>query len=271
MPELPEVETTRKGIAPHLQGRAVREVVVRQRQLRWPIPRNLNALLQGQVIEQIDRRGKYLLLRMNKGTLIIHLGMSGSLRILPGRTPAQKHDHVDIVLDNEQCLRLRDPRRFGAVLWTRENPSRHKLLAALGPEPLSEQFDADYLWQKSRGRRLTIKAFIMDSKVVTGVGNIYANEALYLAGIHPGRAAGRIARARYAGLVNAIKQVLEAAIRQGGTTLRDFTASDGKPGYFRQQLHVYEREQEPCHQCGKPLRQVVISQRASYYCRHCQR
>jgi len=271
MPELPEVETTRKGIAPHLQGRTVREVIVRQRKLRWPVPRNLNALLQNQVIEQIDRRGKYLLLRMNKGTLLIHLGMSGSLRILPSQTPVQKHDHVDIVLDNGQCLRLRDPRRFGAVLWTRGDPLQHKLLAALGPEPLSNAFDADYLWQKSRGRKLAIKAFIMDSKVVTGVGNIYANEALYLAGIHPGRAAGRIARARYAELVNAIKQVLEAAIRQGGTTLRDFTASDGKPGYFRQQLHVYEREQRPCHQCGKPLQQVVISQRASYYCRYCQR
>ncbi|TDY04118.1 bifunctional DNA-formamidopyrimidine glycosylase/DNA-(apurinic or apyrimidinic site) lyase [Thiohalophilus thiocyanatoxydans] len=271
MPELPEVETTRKGIAPHLQGQRVRAVILRQRQLRWPVPRNLNASLQGQVIEQVDRRGKYLLLRMPAGTLIIHLGMSGSLRILPGQTPVQKHDHLDIVLDNNQCLRLRDPRRFGAVLWTREDPLQHKLLKTLGPEPLSDAFEADYLWQASRGRKLAIKAFIMDSKIVTGVGNIYANEALYLAGIHPKRAAGRIARARYTGLVNAIKQVLEAAIRQGGTTLRDFTASDGKPGYFRQQLHVYERHKMPCHQCGQPLQQIVISQRASYYCRHCQR
>ncbi|MDR9435502.1 MAG: bifunctional DNA-formamidopyrimidine glycosylase/DNA-(apurinic or apyrimidinic site) lyase [Thiohalophilus sp.] len=271
MPELPEVETTRRGIAPHLQGHQVREVIVRQRQLRWPIPRNLNALLRGQTIEQIDRRGKYLLLGMDTGTLILHLGMSGSLRILPATTPVQKHDHLDIVLDNGQCLRLRDPRRFGAVLWTRKDPARHKLLQSLGPEPLSDEFDGDYLWQRSRGRKLAIKSFVMDSKIVTGVGNIYANEALFIAGIHPQRAAGRISRERYQQLAVAIKQVLEAAIREGGTTLRDFTASDGKPGYFRLKLHVYERDQEPCHQCGKALRQIVIAQRSTYYCQHCQR
>jgi len=197
--------------------------------------------------------------------------MSGSLRVLPCKTPAEKHDHLDVVLNNDQCLRLHDPRRFGAVLWTRGDPARHKLLQSLGPEPLSAEFDGDHLWHRSRGRKLAIKAFIMDSKIVTGVGNIYANEALYLAGIHPQRAAGRIARARYAQLAAAIKQVLKAAIRQGGTTLRDFTASDGKPGYFRQKLHVYEREQQPCHQCGKALRHVVIAQRSSYYCQHCQR
>ncbi|MFO8025118.1 bifunctional DNA-formamidopyrimidine glycosylase/DNA-(apurinic or apyrimidinic site) lyase [Thiohalophilus sp.] len=271
MPELPEVETTRRGIAPHLQGRQVREVIVRQRQLRWPIPRNLNALLQGQTIQHIDRRGKYLLLGMDTGTLILHLGMSGSLRILPATTPPEKHDHLDIVLDNEQCLRLRDPRRFGAVLWSREDPLQHKLLKTLGPEPLSEAFTGDYLWQRSRGRKLAIKSFVMDSKIVTGVGNIYANEALFLAGIHPQRAAGRISRERYQQLVEAIKQVLAAAIRQGGTTLRDFTASDGNPGYFRQQLQVYEREHEPCHQCGQALRQRIIGQRSSYYCSRCQR
>jgi formamidopyrimidine-DNA glycosylase len=271
MPELPEVETTRRGIAPHLQDRQVREVIVRQRQLRWPVPRNLNAQLSGQTFASITRRGKYLLLGTQTGTLIMHLGMSGSLRVLPCQTPAEKHDHLDIVLDNGQCLRLRDPRRFGAVLWTRDDPARHKLLQSLGPEPLSDEFDGEYMWQRSRGRKLAIKAFIMDSKIVTGVGNIYANEALYLAGIHPQRAAGRIARTRYLQLAEAIKQVLQAAIRQGGTTLRDFTASDGKPGYFRQQLHVYEREQEPCHQCGQALRHVVIAQRSSYYCRYCQR
>lgn len=271
MPELPEVETTRRGIAPHLQGRQVCEVIVRQRQLRWPIPRNLNILLQGQTIEHIDRRGKYLLLGMDSGTLILHLGMSGSLRILPVATPAQKHDHLDIILDNDHCLRLRDPRRFGAVLWSRSDPLQHKLLKTLGPEPLSQAFTGDYLWQRSRGRKLAIKSFVMDSKTVTGVGNIYANEALFLAGIHPQRAAGRISRERYQQLVEAIKQVLEAAIREGGTTLRDFTASDGKPGYFRQQLHVYERARQPCHQCGQALRHRVIGQRSSYYCSHCQR
>lgn len=271
MPELPEVETTRRGIAPHLTGRTIRKVVVRQRQLRWPVPRNLNSLLQGQVIGQIDRRGKYLLLKLPTGSLIIHLGMSGSLRVLPADSAPQKHDHLDIVLDNDQCLRLRDPRRFGAVLWTRNDPMQHKLLKGLGPEPLDDAFNGEYLWQRSRGRKLAIKAFIMDSKIVTGVGNIYANEALYLAGIHPRRAAGRLSRERYAGLADAIKQVLRAAIRQGGTTLRDFTASDGKPGYFRQQLHVYERETLPCHHCGKALLHRVIGQRSSYYCSHCQR
>jgi formamidopyrimidine-DNA glycosylase len=239
--------------------------------LRWPVPRNLNALLQGKVIEQIDRRGKYLLIKLANGSLILHLGMSGSLRVLPADSIPQKHDHLDIVLDDGQCLRLRDPRRFGAVLWTRNDPMQHKLLKSLGPEPLDDAFNGDYLWQRSRGRKLAIKSFIMDSKIVTGVGNIYANEALYLAGIHPRRAAGRFSRERYARLADAIKQVLRAAIRQGGTTLRDFTASDGKPGYFRQQLHVYEREALPCHQCGKALLHCVIGQRSSYYCSHCQR
>lgn len=271
MPELPEVETTRRGIAPHLENHRVREVIVRQRQLRWPVPRDLNARLQGQVIEHVSRRGKYLLIGTAAGTLILHLGMSGSLRVLPCKTPPEKHDHLDIVLDNGQCLRLRDPRRFGAALWCRGDPRQHKLLRSLGPEPLDDVFDGDYLWQRARGRKLAIKAFIMDSKIVTGVGNIYANEALYLAGIHPQRAAGRISRARYAQLASAIKQVLRAAIRQGGTTLRDFTASDGKPGYFRQKLHVYERESQPCHQCGQMLRHSVIGQRSTYYCRHCQR
>jgi len=271
MPELPEVETTRRGIAPHLQDRTIREVIVRQRQLRWLVPRNLNRLLQGQTIRQIQRRGKYLLLGMDAGSLILHLGMSGSLRILPAETPAEKHDHLDVILDSGQCLRLRDPRRFGAVLWTRDDPLQHKLLKTLGPEPLSDEFTGEYLWQRSRGRKLAIKSFIMDSKIVTGVGNIYANEALYLAGIHPLRAAGRLSRARYNQLVEAIRQVLIAAIRQGGTTLRDFTASDGKPGYFRQQLHVYERDQQPCDQCGRPLHHRVIGQRSSYYCTHCQR
>lgn len=271
MPELPEVETTRRGIAPHLQSKTIREVIVRQPRLRWPVPRKLNALLRDRTIERIERRGKYLLLMLANGTLIIHLGMSGSLRILPCTTPAEKHDHLDIVLQNGQCLRFRDPRRFGTVLWTREDPLQHKLLKLLGPEPLSDEFGGDYLWQRSRARKIAIKPFIMDSKIVVGVGNIYANEALFLAGIHPKRPAGRISRQRYALLAEAIKQVLHAAIRQGGTTLRDFTSSDGKPGYFRQQLHVYERADQPCKQCGTSLKHTVIGQRSSFYCPQCQK
>jgi formamidopyrimidine-DNA glycosylase len=271
MPELPEVETTRRGITPHLQNQIIEDVIVRQRQLRWPVPRNLKTMLHGQSIEQIDRRGKYLLLKTANGTLIMHLGMSGSLRVLPCNTPAQKHDHLDLVLHNGQCLRFRDPRRFGTVLWTREDPLHHKLLKQLGPEPLSGQLSGEYLWQRSRGRKLTIKQFIMDSKIVVGVGNIYANEALFLAGIHPRRQAGRISRERYALLAKAIKQVLRAAIKQGGTTLRDFTASNGEPGYFRLKLRVYERAGQPCTHCGNPIKHTVIGQRSSYYCSQCQK
>jgi formamidopyrimidine-DNA glycosylase len=201
----------------------------------------------------------------------MHLGMSGSLRVLPCNTPAQKHDHLDLVLHNGQCLRFRDPRRFGTVLWTREDPLHHKLLKQLGPEPLSGQLSGEYLWQRSRGRKLTIKQFIMDSKIVVGVGNIYANEALFLAGIHPRRQAGRISRERYALLAKAIKQVLRAAIKQGGTTLRDFTASNGEPGYFRLKLRVYERAGQPCTHCGNPIKHTVIGQRSSYYCSQCQK
>lgn len=271
MPELPEVETTRRGITPHLQNQIIDDVIVRQRQLRWPVPRNLRTVLRGQTIEQIDRRGKYLLLKTTNGTLIIHLGMSGSLRVLPCDTPPQKHDHLDLILHNGQCLRFRDPRRFGTVLWTREDPFHHKLLKQLGPEPLSDQLNGDYLWQRSRGRKLTIKQIIMDSKIVVGVGNIYANEALFLAGIHPRRQAGRISRERYVQLAKAIKQVLRAAIKQGGTTLRDFTDGNGEPGYFRLKLRVYERTGLSCTRCGKPIQHTVIGQRSTYYCSHCQK
>lgn len=271
MPELPEVETTRRGITPHLVGQAVTKVIVRNRKLRWLVPSNLPSELQHHTVNSISRRGKYLLLHFENGTLIIHLGMSGSLRVLPSNTSAEKHDHVELQLASGQCLRLRDPRRFGAVLWTRRDPLKHKLLASLGPEPLLDEFDGDYLYARCRERKQAIKSFIMDSKIVVGVGNIYASEALFLAGIHPQRAAGRISKKRIEQLVSAIKQVLAAAIRQGGTSLRDFTDSDGKPGYFKQQLNVYGRAMEKCPNCEQPIRQVTIGQRASYYCTRCQK
>lgn len=270
MPELPEVETTRRGIAPHLEGHVVTDVVVRQPRLRWPVTRGLRSKLVGRELMLVERRAKYLLLRFSTGSLIIHLGMSGSLRILPWDIPPERHDHVDIVF-GERCLRLRDPRRFGTVLWHRGAIERHPLIAALGPEPLSDGFNPGYLAARAKGRRLAIKQLIMDGRVVVGVGNIYANEALYLAGIHPHRAAGRIARARLAGLVAAIKQVLAAAIEQGGTTLRDFQREDGRPGYFAQRLNVYGRGGLPCPGCGRPLKEIRLAQRSTVYCSHCQR
>jgi len=271
MPELPEVETTRRGIAPHLEGRRVRKVVVRQPRLRWPVPPRLARELTGQRIEHVRRRGKYLLLETAAGTAILHLGMSGSLRVLDAAEPPQAHDHVDICLDNGRCLRLRDPRRFGAVLWTTRPAAQHRLLRDLGPEPLGEAFDADYLFQRSRGRRGAIKPFIMDSKVVVGVGNIYASEALFLAGINPKTPAGRIGRARMQRLVEAIRAVLARAIEQGGTTLRDFSDSAGRPGYFQQQLQVYGRAGEPCRRCGGNIRSLTLGQRNTFYCPRCQR
>ncbi|UCE89794.1 MAG: bifunctional DNA-formamidopyrimidine glycosylase/DNA-(apurinic or apyrimidinic site) lyase [Pseudomonadota bacterium] len=270
MPELPEVETTLRGIAPHIVGRTVRKVVVRERRLRWPISRTLQSAVRGQPISAASRRAKYLLLTTPAGTIVIHLGMSGSLRIVPADTPPQAHDHLDIVFDNGRCLRLRDPRRFGAVLWTVRDPMTHARLRDLGPEPLSDALSGDYLLARSRGRRLAVKQFIMDSHVVVGVGNIYASEALYLARIHPKCAAGRITRQRYTQLADAIKAVLGKAIGFGGTTLRDFTNSDGRPGYFRNQLCVYDRAGEPCEQCGTQIRKIQQGQRATYYCSKCQ-
>ena len=270
MPELPEVETTRRGILPHIQGHRIQQIIVRERRLRWPVPADLNSKLQGQKILEVSRRGKYLLLTTPAGSLIIHLGMSGSLRVLACDTPCEKHDHVDIVLESQQCLRLRDPRRFGAVLFSDTDPLQHELLRDLGPEPLSAALSGEYLFAKSRKRTACIKAFIMDSHTVVGVGNIYANEALFAAGIHPRRAAGKITRRQYTLLAQAIKDVLRAAIKAGGTTLRDFTHSDGKPGYFRQSLQIYDRAGQPCPRCGKPISHAVIAQRATYYCTHCQ-
>jgi formamidopyrimidine-DNA glycosylase len=271
MPELPEVETTRRGIAPHALGERVSEVVVRDGRLRWPVPAELLVQLPGSVIQSLRRRGKYLLFYTDTGTLIVHLGMSGSLRVLERAGAAGKHDHVDIVLEGGRLLRYNDPRRFGCMLWTLDDPGQHALLQNLGPEPLEEDFTAAYLYRCSRGRKAAVKSFIMDSHVVVGVGNIYANEALYAAGIRPTRAAGRISPQRYERLVAEIKAVLTSAVTQGGTTLRDFVGGDGKPGYFRQQLNVYDRAGQPCRGCGEILSESRVGQRSTVYCRLCQR
>ena len=271
MPELPEVETSRRGITPHILKQAVNQVIIRQKQLRWTVPSSICKILPSQIIQQVDRRGKYILLKTQAGTLILHLGMSGSLRILPHDSPAEKHDHFDILFDNGKLLRLRDPRRFGAVLWTAKDPLQHKLLENLGPEPLSNAFDTDYLYSKSRNRKVAIKTFIMNSHIVVGVGNIYASESLFLAGIHPGRSAHNISRQRYQRLVDSIKHILQQAIQQGGTTLRDFTHENGKPGYFQQTLSVYGKTSQPCLRCGTLIKQITQAQRSSYYCPHCQK
>jgi formamidopyrimidine-DNA glycosylase len=269
MPELPEVETTLRGIEPHLLNQRIARVVVRDRRLRWPIPAEVSKA-EGQTFVSLQRRGKYLLLNLQQGGLIIHLGMSGSLRIISQPMTPEKHDHVDVELENGVCLRFNDPRRFGAFLWVDGEMQSHELLRKLGPEPLSDAFTADYLYQRSRNRSVAIKNFIMNGHIVVGVGNIYASEALYMAGIHPQRAAGRVSRQRYEGLVSAICDVLKRAIGQGGTTLRDFVNSDGAPGYFAQNLLVYDRAGNDCFQCGSAIKQKVIGQRSSYYCPACQ-
>jgi formamidopyrimidine-DNA glycosylase len=271
MPELPEVETSLRGIGPHLQGRTIERLVVRERRLRWPVPQSVDEAVAGEPIETLSRRAKYLLLGLPSGALILHLGMSGSLRVLAATTAPGPHDHVDLVLDDGNCLRLRDPRRFGSLHWAERPVEAHPLLARLGPEPLGPAFDGAYLHRHSRGRRAPVKTFIMDSRIVVGVGNIYASESLHRAGIHPHRPAGRIARARYDGLAEAIKSVLRAAIAEGGTSLRDFVQEDGNPGYFARALKVYGREGEPCPGCGEPIRQRRIGQRSSFFCARCQR
>lgn len=272
MPELPEVETTRRGIEPHVLGRRVEKVIIRQPQLRWPIPAELADELPGRRIESVSRRAKYLLLAAGDRNLMLHLGMSGRLRVLPAHTPAGKHDHLDIVLDNNQALRLNDPRRFGAALWISADPSRHELLERLGPEPLSDDFSGALLFTASRGRKAAVKNFIMDSHIVVGVGNIYASEALYRVGIHPGRAAGRIGRQRYDVLAETIKDVLNESIIQGGTTLRDYVGADGGTGYYQLRLSVYGKAGTPCPRCGPEylIRNKVIGQRSSFFCSNCQ-
>lgn len=268
MPELPEVETTCRGIAPHVRGQRIERIILRETRLRWPVSAEV-ASLEGSRITGVSRRAKYLLMALEQGHLIWHLGMSGSMRVLPVGSPPGTHEHVEFQFANGQSLRFRDPRRFGALLFSAQDPLQHRLLRALGPEPLADEFDADYLYNCCRGRSAAIKTLIMNSHVVVGVGNIYASEALYLAGIRPTRAAGRISKTRIAGLVDAIRATLGAAIEQGGTTLQDFTQADGKPGYFRHALQVYANRGQ-CHACGKPIRHLVQGQRSSYYCPGCQ-
>ncbi len=270
MPELPEVETARRGIEPHLLGQRIDNLLVREHRLRVPVQPDLPEILQGRVIEGVCRRGKYLLIQVSGGTVILHLGMSGSLRIVPQATRPGRHDHIDLVLSNGVALRLTDPRRFGLLVWTPADPMTHGLLAHLGPEPLDSGWDGATLWSAAKGRRVAIKGLLMDARIVVGVGNIYANEALFMAGIHPARAAGRIALGRYEQLAGEVKDVLSRAIEQGGTTLRDFVAEDGRPGYFSQSLRVYGRSGLPCISCGRAIREIRQLGRATYYCPACQ-
>ena len=270
MPELPEVETTRRGIEPHVVGRTVTRLIVRNPRLRWRVPEKLVKELPGHRIESVARRGKYLLLATAAGTAILHLGMSGSLRVADCGQPADKYEHVDIVLDNGDCLRLRDPRRFGSLLWTRDDPLRHKLLRDLGPEPLAEDFRGEYLFEVSRGRKRAIRDFLLDSQVIAGVGNIYANEALFVAGLRPTRPAGKITRAQYDRLTAAIRATLERALQAGGTTLRDFRNGHGEPGYFQLSLNVYGRKGGPCPACGTLIKAKRLGQRTAFYCPKCQ-
>lgn len=269
MPELPEVETTRRGIAPFVEGRVVTRVMLRRRNLRWPIPRAIDERLPGQRIETVERRAKYLLLHTQAGSALMHLGMSGSLRVTGPDAPWRKHDHYALVLDSGQELRFNDPRRFGCLLWEQAGEV-HPLLRHLGPEPLGDDFNGDVLWVASRGHRATVKSFVMDQSVVVGVGNIYASEALFMARVHPKRAAGRVSRKRYAQIAAAIRGVLSYSIARGGTTIRDFVAPDGEQGHFEQELQVYGRAGEACKVCGTPIRAAVIARRTSYWCPHCQ-
>lgn len=270
MPELPEVETTRQGIAPFLVGQRVTRVIVRNPRLRWRVPKGLSTELPGQIIRTITRRAKYLLLATDAGTVIVHLGMSGSLRVVDADRSPEKFDHVDLVLSNGKCLRLRDPRRFGSVLWTQKDPITHRLLAELGPEPLEPDFSSAYLHRVTRGRSRAIRDVLLDSRVVAGIGNIYANEALFSAGIRPTRAAGRLSSADCDKLAAAIRATLKRAIRAGGTTLRDYHASDGEPGYFQLSFKVYGRRHAPCRVCRTPIQLRRLGQRSSFYCRRCQ-
>lgn len=270
MPELPEVETTLRGIEPALLGHVIEQVVVRNPALRWPVPEAVQQA-NGRTVTALRRRAKYLLIECGNGGLLSHLGMSGSLRICRSEDAPRKHDHFDLVMTSGSCVRFHDPRRFGALLWWDPPEAGHPLLADLGPEPLNEAFDGAYLYLRSRGLRVAVKNFIMNGKVVVGVGNIYASEALFMAGIHPSRPAGRISRARYDALTACIKEVLAHAIERGGTTLRDFLSSSGEPGYFAQELLIYDREGDPCFQCGGAIRRKVIGQRSSFFCTNCQR
>jgi formamidopyrimidine-DNA glycosylase len=271
MPELPEVETTRRGIEPHAVGRRIVEMRLYEKRLRWKVQEDLPDLIAGQVIRHAKRRAKYLLLELDSGTLMLHLGMSGSLRVLPADAPLLPHDHFDIVLSGGNTLRFNDPRRFGSLHYITGDPNEHPLLAKLAPEPLEAAFNADYLWRVTRRRKVAIKQLLMNSQLVVGVGNIYASEALFKAKVRPKRQARNLTREEVTRLVKAVKSVLGMAIRVGGTTLRDYVGADGQPGYFRQKLFVYERNKQPCRTCTTPVRQLTQGQRSTYYCPTCQK
>ncbi|MEE9446913.1 MAG: bifunctional DNA-formamidopyrimidine glycosylase/DNA-(apurinic or apyrimidinic site) lyase [Arenicellales bacterium] len=271
MPELPEVETTLRGIEPAVLSERIERLVVRDKRLRWPVPDDIADKVQGQKVVELTRRAKYILIYLEQGSLIWHLGMSGSMRVVDVSVEVAKHDHIDLIMQNGKIIRYNDPRRFGCFLWGGAQPLDHKLLASLGPEPLDDAFSARYLHKRAQGRSVAVKNFIMAQAVVVGVGNIYASEALFLAGISPSVAAGKVSLARYVKLVEQIKGVLVRSIEQGGTTLKDFMQADGKPGYFEQQLNVYGRAGEPCLVCSADIKNTVIGQRASYFCTKCQR
>lgn len=270
MPELPEVETTRRGLLPYVQGQKISNVVVRERRLRWPVPAGFAAKLNGRKVLDVSRRGKYLLWDCESGYVLSHLGMSGSLRVVDESQMPGKHDHVDIAFDTGMAIRYTDPRRFGAMLWIPGRSVSHALLDTLGPEPLSPEFDADYLLNVSRGRVVSIKEFVMNSQIVVGVGNIYASESLFIAGIHPGRIAGKVSRRRLVLLVDAIKGTLDKAIRAGGSSLRNYVNTNGDLGYFQVNAFVYGREGQPCRVCRSPIRAIRQGQRSTYYCPVCQ-
>jgi len=271
MPELPEIETTCRGISSHIKNKTICRVIVRNGRLRWPVPADLNAILQQHKVCDIERRAKYILIYFDHGCLIIHLGMSGSLRFVSDNIPPTIHDHVDLVFTSGNSLRLRDPRRFGSIHWTNDDPHTHKLLNKLGPEPLEKKFRGKYLYDLSRGRKQNIKTFLMDSRIVVGIGNIYANEALFKSGIHPSRISGRIKLDDYNKLTNSIKTVLRLAVKKGGTTLRDFVNAEGNPGYFQQNLRVYGQDGMPCKNCRNLIKKYKLNQRSTYYCPVCQK
>jgi formamidopyrimidine-DNA glycosylase len=271
MPELPEVETTRRGIEPLVAGKVVDRVVIHNAGLRWPVPGELPEVLPGQRLNNVSRRSKYLLFHFEHGTLINHLGMTGHLRLTNSDSARRKHDHVEIMFTDGTVLRYNDSRRFGAMLWTTDDPLQHQRLVGLGPEPLSPAFNESGLFRLSRARKVAVKPFLMDARVVVGVGNIYASEALFRAGINPACQAGKISKAAYARLVNAVRTILEEAIAAGGTTIRDFLDSQGRPGYFRQELRVYGRAGLPCTTCGALIKQCRLGQRSTYFCECCQR
>ena len=270
MPELPEVETTRRGLRPLVVGQTIRSIAVREPRLRWPVEPSIDRRLRNRTVRELARRGKYLLIYTGAGALLVHLGMSGSLRFHRERREPGRHDHFDLEFKSGALLRFNDPRRFGSLHWS-ASPETHWLLKNLGPEPLDAEFGGDYLWRVSRGRRVAIKTLLMNGRIVAGVGNIYANEALFRAGIHPSRPAGRVSRERLRHLADTVEEVLREGIEAGGTTLQDFVGGDGKPGYFQLALDAYDRAGKPCIRCQRPIRVRTIGQRATYYCANCQR